>query len=497
LPNWGTDSEAVSLSPRDGGAAWEPSQAGHPGFVANRLLAGSVLVLVADWLVLLIGFVAVSRLRFGPRWIEIWDLVMPGWSLLVPLYLTAAILVAWTARSYELRPAGSVLRDSLRAAAWVASLALVSLALLFLFNRDDVSRLFLIGYFPSVLAGMVGVRSAVRRWLRRRRSAGKGLVHVLVVGSGSIAEGFSLEATAHAEAGIHIVGYLEAAGTSLLDYRRLGEVADLPVVLEHIVVDEVVVCLPLDRWWLIASVARIAEQQGKTIRIPMQVPGISNAHSRLDHLAGVPVLSLVCAPDHPVAIATKRAADVVLATVALLVLAPLMAMVAGLIAVVDGRPVLFFQRRVGLHGRNFRLVKFRTMVPDAERRLDEVAHLNERDGPVFKAARDPRMTRLGRQLRAASLDELPQFWNVLKGDMSLVGPRPALPGEVEHYDPWHRRRLSMKPGITGLWQVSNRNDPRFDSWVARDLEYIDTWSLLSDLKILLRTLPAVVRLTGR
>jgi lipopolysaccharide/colanic/teichoic acid biosynthesis glycosyltransferase len=137
------------------------------------------------------------------------------------------------------------------------------------------------------------------------------------------------------------------------------------------------------------------------------------------------------------------------------------------------------------------------MVSDAETRLDEVAGMNERLGPIFKATKDPRMTKVGRVLRVTSLDELPQFWNVLRGEMSLVGPRPPLPSEVEQYDNWHRRRLSMKPGMTGLWQVSNRNETNFDNWVALDLQYIDSWSISMDLRILARTIPAVLRLTGK
>jgi lipopolysaccharide/colanic/teichoic acid biosynthesis glycosyltransferase len=159
--------------------------------------------------------------------------------------------------------------------------------------------------------------------------------------------------------------------------------------------------------------------------------------------------------------------------------------------------VLFSQTRVGLHGRRFQLYKFRTMAPDAEQRLAEIEHLNEVRGAAFKLTYDPRMTRSGPFLRRTGLDELPQLWNVLRGDMSLVGPRPPLPQEVAGYDVWHRRRLSMKPGITGLWQVSARREPEFDRWVRLDLEYIDRWSLLLDLKIMLRTVPALVSQEGR
>ena len=159
--------------------------------------------------------------------------------------------------------------------------------------------------------------------------------------------------------------------------------------------------------------------------------------------------------------------------------------------------MVFRQERVGLHGRPFRVVKFRTMVPDAEEHLAELEALNEISGPAFKLTDDPRLTRTGGWLRRTSIDELPQLWNVLRGEMSLVGPRPPLPSEVLDYDIWHRRRLSMQPGITGLWQVAARREPDFDRWVRLDLDYIDRWSLWLDLKIILRTIPAVLTGEGR
>jgi lipopolysaccharide/colanic/teichoic acid biosynthesis glycosyltransferase len=158
--------------------------------------------------------------------------------------------------------------------------------------------------------------------------------------------------------------------------------------------------------------------------------------------------------------------------------------------------VLFRQTRCGLNGRRFEIVKLRTMCANAEQRLDEILHLNEMDGPVFKVKDDPRVTRVGRLLRRYSLDEIPQLWNVLRGDMSLVGPRPPLPHEVSQYESAERRRLSMRPGLTCLWQVSGRNDIGFEEWVRLDLEYIDGWSLYQDFKILVRTVPAVLFGTG-
>ena len=192
----------------------------------------------------------------------------------------------------------------------------------------------------------------------------------------------------------------------------------------------------------------------------------------------------------------KRTLDVAVATVGLVVTAPILALAIVGIALVAGEKPLYRQERVGLGGRPFRMYKLRTMVGDADRRLDEVRHLNECDGPVFKIRRDPRLHRLGGILRRTSIDELPNLVNVLLGDMAIVGPRPPLPSEVEHYEPAALRRLVVKPGVTCLWQISGRSHLSFEQWMALDNAYIDSWSPLGDVTIILRTIPAVVRGTG-
>ncbi len=193
----------------------------------------------------------------------------------------------------------------------------------------------------------------------------------------------------------------------------------------------------------------------------------------------------------------KSILDRVLAAVGLLVLSPLFLLVGILIKISSPGPVLFRQARYGLNGRIFTLFKFRTMVVDAEKMREDLKAANEMDGPVFKIKEDPRVTGIGRLLRKTSFDELPQLINVLRGEMSLVGPRPPIPSEVKEYDHWQRRRLSMKPGLTCIWQVSGRNDVSFEEWMRMDLAYIDRWSLLLDVKLLLKTLPAVLLGTGR
>jgi len=271
----------------------------------------------------------------------------------------------------------------------------------------------------------------------------------------------------------------------------LGTVDDIEMILHGRVVDEVAICLAPEHVAFVEPITRLCEEEGKIVRIPVGELGLTLPGGRTEEFDGIPVLSLVYGPDRVLALAGKRLLDVGLGATALVLFSPVMAMVALIVLAVDGGPIFFRQTRVGLHGRAFDVAKFRTMQADAEGRLEELQTQNEIEGPAFKITDDPRLTRTGRFLRATSLDELPQIWNVLRGEMSLVGPRPPLPREVEGYDLWHRRRLSMKPGITGLWQVQGRREEDFDRWVELDLAYIDRWSIWLDFKIMIRTIPAM------
>jgi len=213
----------------------------------------------------------------------------------------------------------------------------------------------------------------------------------------------------------------------------------------------------------------------------------------LTEFDGFPLLSFSTTPTNEALMFVRRILDVVLASIMLLIAGPLfMLPTAILIKLTSPGPVLFRQKRCGLNGRQFVMYKFRSMVDNAEQLRVELEALNEMDGPVFKSSSDPRITTIGKLIRRRSIDELPQLFNVLRGDMSLVGPRPPLPAEVARYERWQRRRLSMKPGMTCLWQISGRNEVSFEDWMKLDLTYIDNWSLLLDLKILLKTVPVVL-----
>lgn len=194
----------------------------------------------------------------------------------------------------------------------------------------------------------------------------------------------------------------------------------------------------------------------------------------------------------PLLLRVRRAFDVIFASSVLVLLSPLCLIIAAAIKVTSPGPVIFRQRRAGLHGRQFRMLKFRSMVVDAEAMKPHLVAFNEMDGPAFKMSKDPRVTAVGRVLRKTSLDELPQLWNILLGEMSFVGPRPVIVEEADRYEPWQRRRLSMPPGLTCLWQISGRNDLPFEEWMRLDLQYVDNWSLWLDLKIACKTIPAVI-----
>jgi len=268
-------------------------------------------------------------------------------------------------------------------------------------------------------------------------------------------------------------------------------IADQPV-------DEVLVALPIDKYGpLVEMIVRQCEEQGIIVRVRTEMSHLQVARSYVDELQGVPVMTIQSGPADSWQLIMKRVIDVVGSAALLVALAPLFAVVGWLIRKDSPGPVFFTQERIGFNKRLFRLIKFRTMVDGADHQQSKLEHLNEAAGPVFKIKSDPRVTRVGKFLRRFSIDELPQLVNVLKGDMSLVGPRPLPLRDFDRFDTqWHKRRLSVKPGMTCLWQVNGRSNVTFDHWVQMDLEYIDNWSLGLDMKILLKTIPAIMRGSG-
>jgi exopolysaccharide biosynthesis polyprenyl glycosylphosphotransferase len=349
----------------------------------------------------------------------------------------------------------------------------------------------------------LGGRTALRFAVAFLRRAGRNLRFVLVVGSGPRTQQVVKRLEARPELGYRIIGYIDDGHNGdgpppIPGVENLGNVKDLPDILARRVVDEVVVALPIKSFYdETAAVIRWCEEQGIQTRVPVDFFNLTLASPQMDVFEGMPILALVphrILGRHAVA---KSTLDFVVSVSLLTVLAPLFLVVAWLIRRDSPGPVFFVQQRVGLSKRPFGLIKFRTMIQDSEALQLQLLHLNEAPGPVFKIRNDPRVTRVGRWLRRLSIDELPQLINVLKGEMSLVGPRPLPLRDVEGFtEDWQRRRFSVKPGITGLWQVSGRSSIPFDRWMQLDMAYIDNCSLSLDLKILLRTLPIVFRGSG-
>ncbi|HEY1167873.1 MAG TPA: sugar transferase [Candidatus Limnocylindrales bacterium] len=456
----------------------------------------------ADIVLALAVLIGATNLRFGGMsgWASDVNAALPDPGLAAAVFIGMWIAVLWIHGLYRSRARWTRRGDiAIVLRATLVQLAL-TLSMLYFFKLPNVSRLLLIAVFPSLAAAAIGIRVVVRQILVFARDHGRNVRYMLVLGTSARAVAFADLVESHADLGLVVIGYLKADASEdnvVLDRPLLGMIDDLEAVLHSQIVDEVAICLPFSMEELIEQAVYVCEQEGKVVRIPVAPVERVLTMSQLESVDGVGVYSLANGPDRAVSLAVKRLIDIIGATVLMVVLSPLMA-VLGLAIKLDSKgPVLFRQERVGLHGRPIRVLKFRSMSADAEQRLGALRDHNEINGHAFKLANDPRTTRVGRFLRRLSLDELPQLWNVLRGQMSLVGPRPPLPGEVANYDTWHRRRLSMKPGMTGLWQVGARRSPEFDHWVQQDLEYIDSWSLWLDFKIIARTVPAVLSGTGR
>ncbi len=282
--------------------------------------------------------------------------------------------------------------------------------------------------------------------------------------------------------------------SSQFEIRLLGTLSDPALLRDKIrehVVDEVLFAVPPSKLSEIEDIMLACDEEGVRTRLSLDFFAHVNSELYLDRLGTTPLLTFSATPHDEIKLLAKRAFDFVVAAVALVLLSPILLVVALLIKLTSKGNVLFRQERCGLNGRRFDVIKFRSMVHDAEQRRSEVEHLNVKK-LNFKIPKDPRLTPIGYWLRKFSIDELPQFWNVLKGDMSLVGPRPAIPSEVAQYEGWQRRRLRMRPGLTCIWAISGRDQLDVDTVMRLDMEYIDNWSLSLDSQILLRTIPLVL-----
>jgi exopolysaccharide biosynthesis polyprenyl glycosylphosphotransferase len=372
-----------------------------------------------------------------------------------------------------------------------------------LFHISMVSPLFLAVFFMISTAMLALSRVALRTALSRARAHGRNSRNVLIVGTNRRAIEFAERIENRAELGYRVIGFADRDWRGIEQFRQSGrtfacELENLPAFLRSNVVDEVVIALPIRSLHDDASrIAALCEEQGIILRLPSNIFNLKHAQSDAEELGGHSSIMHYTGQIQGWSVVVKRAVDFCLALVALVAVSPVMILAAALIKLTSPGPVFFTQKRIGQNKRRFSIYKFRSMTVDAEARMKQIEHLNEQKGPVFKIKHDPRITPVGRFLRKTSIDELPQLFNVLRGDMSLVGPRPMSVRDYELFsEDWHRRRFSVRPGITCLWQVAGRNSIPFEQWMELDMQYIDKWSLWLDIKILAKTIPAVLRGSG-
>ncbi len=426
----------------------------------------------------------------------------------VKAILLCVSVATWVTAGYWLNVYSSVdapriraiLRDTARQVGYGA-LAFFVFIVFGLRLTHPISRPFLATFIVMSWLLLAGFRIAARN-LVPVLSREFGLKrYILVVGLGSRAKRLARTLEEYYEDGIRIAGFLAPPDTAPVPASiRLGrEYPVLPLdqlraMMAQRVIDEIHFAVESDQLPSLEEVFLWCDVEGVCSRIAVDFFPHVNSDLALERIGATPLLTFTAAPNDEVLLLAKRSIDVALALVGMILLSPVFLLAAALIRLTSPGPVIFRQTRCGLNGRTFQLYKFRSMVEDAEERMHEVAHLNPKE-IVTKIPNDPRLTLVGKWLRKFSIDEIPQLVNVLKGDMSLVGPRPAIPSEVAQYKHWQRRRLRMRPGMTCLWAVQGRDSVNFESWMRLDLQYIDGWSLGLDARIILLTIPQV--LSGR
>ncbi|MDD5072662.1 MAG: sugar transferase [Candidatus Omnitrophica bacterium] len=377
----------------------------------------------------------------------------------------------------------------------------VTSSVIYMLKIEYVSRALILIAFLATWVFLSAEKLALVLIFRFIRRLGYNFRHILVVGTGRRAQNFLNLAKTHAEWGLKIIGLVDEdetkTGETIDGFKVIGTFKDVPDIIHGNPIDEIIFVVPRATIIKIEPLMQLCELEGITVSVATDYFELKLAKARQSDIHGFPMQTFESVPKDVWGMFLKRLFDITASGASLLLLSPVFAAVAIAVKATSPGPVLFKQERVSVNGRKFKLLKFRTMAADAESKLEELRDKNEMTGPVFKIKNDPRITKIGKFLRKYSLDELPQFWNVLTGDMSIVGPRPPLPSEVNEYDPWQRRRLSMRPGLTCIWQVSGRSRiTDFNEWAKLDLEYIDNWSIWLDMAIFIKTIPVVLLAKG-
>ncbi len=428
-------------------------------------------------------------LSYSEQYIYLGVLIAFIWFILIPVF---------NLNTYQ--------RGKTYAKIFIESLAVVGigLSLLFLFifalKFKEISRLVVFFFALLDLFVLLLLNSLIYSIIKAYRAKGYNINKTLVITDQDVSIIFD-KICSNDEYGYEL-SVIVTDNEEVIDrfknkVRILSADVDIHKFLEKETIDEVIYCKKIFNQKEINNLVYSCNEVGITFRIYSQWLNMITHHAQLNYLADTPFYTFSKTPSNQLALLIKKVFDFVFSLIIVILFAPFFLIIAILIKITSKGPVIFKQERVGLNGRKFIMYKFRTMIQNAEELKEKLNDKNEVDGPVFKIRNDPRLTKIGKFLRRSSFDEFPQFFNILKGDMSIVGPRPPVPAEVEKYKRWQLRRLSMKPGLTCIWQVSGRNNLNFDEWMRLDLQYIDSWSLTLDFVIFLKTFKAIFTGNGQ
>lgn len=459
-------------------------------------LAVSVLTVPLDALAIFGAFLLSYYVRVETEVLPVANVIPLDRYVKLSAAITAVWLVIFALLGlYRLQSTRRGLNEFARILGAISIGSLVVVALIFFFDVDYFSRFVILFGFVASLVAVALERAIVRVGQQALFRYGVGVRRAIIVGTGRTAQALARELT-RANRGYVVLGLVDTSAGRKPKPNTLGKLKELPGLLKAFRPDELIDADPKlsDKQKL--ELVNLAEDEHIEFRFSSNSVELATSRVDVAAVAGIPLMTIQPTPLDGWGRVAKRLFDIVGSLIALPFILVLYPFIALAIKLSSPGPVIFKQTRVGRAGRTFTSYKFRSMVADAEKRKKQLARQNEASGPIFKMKDDPRVTRVGRFLRRTSLDELPQFFNVLKGDMSLVGPRPPLPAEVKQYTREQRRRLTIKPGITGPWQVSGRSNIGFDEWVRLDVYYIQNWSLLLDLTILLKTVAVVLARKG-
>jgi exopolysaccharide biosynthesis polyprenyl glycosylphosphotransferase len=461
------------------------------------------LTIISDLILISLAFAFAYVVRYEFQWLQLTTIHVPYEEYIGQQILLTALLVAafiqnrvWTRRRGEFW-IDEVSRVGYATAAGIA----LMMAFTFLYRPLAFSRLLLVWALIFIILFIAIARFLRRIALGMMYRRGIGVDKAVIVGSGEVGRSVIRTLLARPDLGFNAVGYVDdgsshkSIGSGRIPY--MGRLPDLePILRKHRDINTVFIALPSHQHQEIDNVVRSCQQFGAQAQVVPDLFQLSLNRVEFSNMAGIPMLSAREVRLSAVGQLVKRALDLVIVLIIAIPAALVTFLTAAAIKLETQGPAFFFQERVGYRGRHFQMAKFRSMVVDAEDRKEALRQLNEASGPIFKIKNDPRLTRVGRLIRRYSLDELPQLYNVFRGDMSLVGPRPPLEDEVALYQPWHMQRLAVKGGMTGLWQVSGRADLTFDEQCLLDIYYIENWSIFLDFRILLQTIPLIIQGRG-